>query len=224
MPAADLTSYRAVHAALRLAPHRLAGAARTLDPHDHRRVKALGRYWRGFAGEVLAHHTVEDDNMFPALVEKVPVAAEMIERTDAEHHRLDELMAACSDAVERATHGSARASSDLAGCFEALAAHMDDHLDFEDADILPLFERHFTAEEYSVLEDAAMKSLGIGAQAAFTVPFIAASVDPDTRDQIFGTAPGAFRVLYRLTRGRHARLDARVFGSARTGSREGVTA
>jgi len=95
-----------------------------------------------------------------------------------------------------------------------LAAHMDAHLDFEDADILPLYVRHFTAEEYDALNARALKSLGIGKQAAFTVPFIALSITPAEREHVLGEAPAAFRLLFRMTRRRHARLVATAFGNA----------
>ena len=98
----DLTTYRNIHRALRLAPHRLADAVRDLEPGDRRRVAALTRYWKGYAGEVLAHHTIEDDVFFPALVAKVDCAAALIARTDDEHHQLDAAM----DAVGTAMAGS----------------------------------------------------------------------------------------------------------------------
>src|SRR4051812_35645993 len=72
----DLTTYRAVHAALRGSAHAMTGA--------DTRTKAFAKYWKGYAGEVLAHHTVEDDYFFPALVARVPFAAGLIERTDAD--------------------------------------------------------------------------------------------------------------------------------------------
>jgi hemerythrin-like domain-containing protein len=210
--APDLSTYRAVHTALRRAPHRLAESARTLDPADRRRVKAFARYWRGYEGEVVAHHTIEDDSFFPALIERVPVAAELIERTDADHERLDELMEACSASIARIEGGAGASElTTLIAALRGLADHMDQHLGFEDADILPLFERHFTGDEYAALEEQAQKSLGIGAQAAFTVPFVAAALAPPERERIMAAAPTPFRVLYRLTRGRHARLETRVF-------------
>ena len=185
-------------------------AAAELDPADRRRVQAFARYWKGFAGEVLAHHTIEDDVMFPALVERVPVAAELIGRTDADHERLDELMTAVAAEVEELAAG--RLAPALAAELRELAALMDAHLDFEDAEVLPLFERHFTAEEYEELDDQAAKALGISKQAAFTVPFIASMLDPDVRERVFGDAPAAFRLLYRATRRSHARLADRALG------------
>jgi hemerythrin-like domain-containing protein len=206
----DLTTYHAVHTALRRGTSALARAAAELDPADRHRASAFARYWKGFAGEVLAHHTIEDDVMFPALIERAPVAGQLISRTDADHERLDELMTAIAAEIEELTAG--RIAPELAGELRELAFLMDAHLDFEDAEVLPRFEQHFSAEEYAELDDQAAKALGLSRQAAFTVPFIASMLDPDVRDRVFGNAPAAFRLLYRATRRSHARLAGRALG------------
>jgi len=87
-------------------------------------------------------------------------------------------MAACGAAVERVEHRSRPAVGELTDALRALADHMDAHLAFEDAEILPLFQHRFTAEAYEALEARAHKSLGVGTQAAFTVPFLSAAVGP----------------------------------------------
>jgi hemerythrin-like domain-containing protein len=210
MTAPDLTTYLAIHTALRRGAHALAAGVTALDPADRGRGRALARYWEGYAGEVHAHHTIEDDVFFPALVERVAVAAELIGRTDADHHHLDELMTTISTAMAEIVAGGSPAPAEAA--LRELARHMDEHLDFEDADVLPLFSRHFDAAEYEALDERAQKSLGIGKQAAFTVPFVAACLDDETRQRVFSGAPLPFRVLYRLTRRSHARLIAAALG------------
>jgi hemerythrin-like domain-containing protein len=206
----DLTTYRAVHTALREGASRMAASSASLRRSDWRRIDALSRYWAGYAGEVLAHHTIEDETMFPVLVDRCPVAGELIARTDADHHHLDELMAAVDAAVARLVRGEG--PGELPDLLGRLAVHMDEHLAFEDADLLPLFERHFTGEEYAELEEAAHKALGIGKQAAFTVPFVLRWMDPVTFERVRAEAPLAFRVLYRLTRRRHEKLTAAALG------------
>ena len=212
MTTPDLTAYHAVHAAIRTAPHRMAVAAGRLDPADRRATSALVRYWKGYTGEVLAHHTGEDEIFFPALVDRVAPAADLVARTDAEHHRLDELTEAVEAAVGEVRDGADPALTGLAERMGALAVLMDDHLAFEDAEILPLFERHFDGEEFDALEQQVVRALGIGAQAAFTVPFLAAAVTPDVRAHLLAGAPVPFRVLYRATRRSHARLATRALG------------
>ena len=211
MNAPDLTTYHAVHVALRAATHAMANAVATVDPTDRRRTKAIARYWKGYAGEVLIHHTVEDEVVFPELVERVPVAADHIARIDVDHHHLDELMAGITAEVAAvAAGGDPTRGAEL---LRELAEHMDTHLDFEDADLLPLIERHFTGEEYDALEQRAMKLVGVGRQAAFSIPFVAVWATDEVRAHMLASAPAAFRLLWRATRGSHARLMARAFGA-----------
>jgi hypothetical protein len=101
---------------------------------------------------------------------------------------------------------------ELAELLGQLAAHMDEHLGFEDEDILPLFSRHFTFEEYDAMEVQAQKALGAGKQAAFTIPFVLYWLEPETVAHLMDAAPAPFRVLHRLTRRRHARMARTALG------------
>lgn len=208
----DLTAYRQVHHALRRAARRLAVAARQLDTNDRRRVKAFATYWKGYAGEILCHHTIEDDYFFPALAQQVATGPAALAAIDGDHEHLDHLMAKIGDEVDHVVAGGG--TPVLCDLLDELAEHMDTHLDVEDRDLLPLFERHFTAEEYEAIDAQAMKALGLGRQAAFTVPFIAEAATPEVFAAMLGGAPLPFKVLYRLTRGRHARLSALALGEA----------
>lgn len=203
MTAPDLSTYRAIHLALRGGADAMADVAATVQPGNRPRIDALRRYWAGYSAELHKHHTTEDDIFFPALVERVPVAAALIERTDVEHHELDAVTARCHAAVSALVAGVR--TPDLGRAFGDLAAIMRRHLDFEDEDLIPLFERHFTAEDHEALEKRAMEALGIRG-AAFTVPFVMHFADPADRERLLAGAPVAFRVLYRLTRRGHARL------------------
>jgi hemerythrin-like domain-containing protein len=213
--AADLTDYYVIHRALRIAPRRMAAAAGSLTPGDQTRATALGRYWHGYAGEVLVHHTVEDDVFFPKLAERVAVPADHLARVEVDHHHLDDLMGRCRTALDRLAATPAPPEAAEAGAvLLELADHMDEHLAFEDSDLLPLFERHFTADEYKALHDAAVKLVGFGKQAAFTVPFVLHWATPAEQQALIGDAPLPFRLLWRATRRSHARLASRALGAA----------
>jgi hemerythrin-like domain-containing protein len=212
--APDMDDYRVIHHCIRIAPHRMAAALADIEPGDLVRARAMARYWVGYAGEVLAHHTVEDEIFFPRLAERVPVVAEHLARVGADHHRLDELMEEAGAALERfAASASLAAADDAAAVLRELARHMDRHLDFEDEDLVPLFTRHFTAAEYDELTEAAMKGLALG-QALFSVPFIMHWATPEDQAKLLADAPLPLRVVYRLTRRRHARLTALALGRA----------
>jgi hemerythrin-like domain-containing protein len=207
----DLTNYHAVHRALRGGAHQLARAAGALATADDRRRKAYARYWKGYAGEVLAHHTVEDEYFFPALVDRVPVAAQLVRRTDADHRHLDELMDDLTEAVASAAAGNQ--APGLVSLTRELADQLQEHLDFEDSEVLPLFVRHFTGPEYHELDEAAVKSLGVGPQAAFTVPFVLGAMTPEEARRTLATAPLPLKVVNALFGGAHRRLVGRAFGA-----------
>ena len=88
------------------------------------------------------------------------------------------------------------------------------HLDYEDADVVTLFPRYFEQGEYDRLAKAASRSLGVK-QALFTVPFVASWLPEELRQEMFGSAPLPFRILYRLTRAGHERLAGTALGDAR---------
>ena len=210
----DTADYRVIHHCLRIAPHRLAAALTDFEAGDHARARAIERWWRGYAGEVLAHHTIEDEIFFPQLAARVPVVADHLAQVDGDHHRLDELMAAAAAAMTRLAASAARVDADSAATVvRELAELMDRHLDFEDEDLVPLFPRHFTVAEYAAMEKAAKSSLSL-AQAAYTVPFIMHWAPQEESAKLLAGAPLPMRLLYRATRRSHARLTQLALGRA----------
>src|SRR4051794_5140313 len=83
--AADTADYAVVHRAIRRAGYALAVAAESVSVADQRRLRAFRRYWAGHAGEILAHHGIEDAVFFPALRERVPEVADVLDELDGEH-------------------------------------------------------------------------------------------------------------------------------------------
>lgn len=205
---ADLVGYRAVHAALRDAAHAMAAVAPRLDVADAAQVRAFCRYWKGYAGEVHAHHTTEDDVVFPALVGRAPEVGALLGGLDADHHHLDRLVAAITAAVDAVAAGGSAVR--LGELVDELAAHMDAHLGVEDREVLPLIPEHFTQEEFAELEQKALEEIGFGAQAAFTLPWIEASVTPEERHAMLDGAPRPVRVILALSRRRFRTMAARA--------------
>ncbi|WP_421120581.1 hemerythrin domain-containing protein [Aquihabitans daechungensis] len=208
----DTTSYYLVHRALRRNARRLANATASYDRQDPPRTRALVRWCAGFIAELHCHHTIEDDAFFPALVARVPEAAELIARTDADHAAMDELfvrLEAGSSTV--AAGGSANQLHEAA---RDLADLLDEHLAFEDAEVIPLFEQHFTAAEYQELDDEAMEILGVSKQALFTVPFIISEATPEEHARLWADAPLPFKAIHLACRGRYRKLTDRALGSA----------
>jgi len=225
MSTPDLTSYRLIHRAIRQSTGRLTAAIGTVTERDrHARGRRLARWFTGFEGELRVHHTVEDDYFFPALFERVPSLRGYFDRIDDEHHELDEVIAATSTAIATLTDRGlslADAVADASRRAAELEALMDRHLDFEDAEILPLFTRHMDSADYDEIEGKALATPKLG-QLTFTVPWMMANATADEQRHLLDAAPAAMKVLWIATRRRHDRLTADAFGDPATASMESV--
>lgn len=211
----DLTSYRLIHRAIRQGAARFAVAVGDVAEADRcDRGRQLARWYAGFEGELRTHHTVEDVFFFPALFERVPSLRGYLTRIDDEHHRLEELIAETRTAVGRLADPSVpfvdavAAASTRAAELEEL---MDGHLDFEDAEILPLFTRHMDAADYDEVEGRAMASPKLG-ELKFTVPWMMANSTPDEQRHLLDSAPFVMKLLWLATRRGYDRMATAAFG------------
>jgi hypothetical protein len=212
----DLTIYHVVHRAMKADAARLANAVAGVDPGDTGRAAAFERWFDGYLGELHHHHTVEDELFFPALVEKVPVFADQVPRIDRDHARLDELLEWNTTALRDLAAGPrswSDAHAEATRSTYELAKLLDEHLGFEDDDVLPLFTRHFTADEYHVLDEQAAKHPGIK-QLLFTIPWAIDAATDDERDNAFEATPLVFKLLWYVRRRPYARLARTVFADA----------
>ena len=212
----DLTRYRHLHLAMRVADDRLVGGIEALAEGDRDRAAALHQWFAGYAGELRAHHQIEDHIIFPALADRVPAYAEYSSTLADDHEHLDDVitrlgssLAALTDRVDGWRH-EREAAVALATELRDLLV---DHLDVEDNDVLPMIERHFTAAEYELLDEAAMKHMKLR-QMRFTLPWWMATVPPEVAAHELAVAPLMLKVIWYAARRRYARLEAQAFGSA----------
>ena len=221
-PGPDLTSYREIHHTIRAANDQLIAGLDALPPTSPRpaTAKALRRWFGGYRQELGGHHTVEDDLFFPALAERVPSYADYAATLDDDHHRTDELVEAVGIELDRLVAGSSWSESRAAAIVAAVDLRdlLARHLDVEDRDILPMFERHFSAEEY---DEARQGGVGQRARPPGAASRCRGSWPPPaprSRPTPSSDAPMALKIVYRLTRRRYARLAAAAFGGRALGS------
>jgi hemerythrin-like domain-containing protein len=210
----DLNSYYMIHDAMRRGSSQLATAIAGLTEADVGRAQDVRWYSDGLIHELHAHHTIEDDLFFPTLAERVPAFAEYESTLADDHDHLTEVMAALAGAVSGIAEGrnweihhpvAVEQSAELAGL-------LDRHLGLEDDDVLPLFERHFTAEEYHQLDQQAVKRTGLR-QLLFTVPWAVTTADADAAAHALQHGPVVLRIIWRVTRRRYLRRAARALGA-----------
>ena len=207
--APDLDPYLRVHRILRVSAAELAAvlAADSTATPNRSRDHALVRWYRGFAGEIRCHHHIEDELLFPALRNRVATYVELGPRLDADHASLDVVLDGLADALATGKRTAA------AGFAAELRDHLDEHLAFEDNDVVPLFIRHFTAIEFDELNAKAVKMTSLR-QLVFTAPWLMSYLDAAEQAELLASVPRAMTTLWKFTRGRYAKLTARAFALA----------
>lgn len=209
----DLMLYRLIHRGMRRSSAQLRDAVRTLHPGDRDRAGAIARWYRGFAAELHTHHHVEDHVFFPALAERDPGFGHLGPDLDVDHVHLARMIDGITAALARLADGGpwARAWQQALALTGELAAHLEEHLDVEDLQVLPQFEARFTATEYDDLGKRAAKA-GSMKDLAWTVPWVVGLCNEAERQQAFASAPSFMRLVWLLTRRRFERLEAAAFG------------
>jgi hemerythrin-like domain-containing protein len=209
----DLTIWYLTHRGMRSDIRRLHATVASLERPERGRARELERWFRGFLTEFHHHHAVEDEIFLPALAERVSGFARSVERVDAEHHELDGALRGVGAALrdltdldERWHRSQPRASVALAEAERVL----NDHLDFEDADVLPLFLRHMAKEDFDVCNEQAIKRVGI-TSLLFVVPWVVSHATDEERDSLWDDVPAQMKLLWHATHRRYERRVRRAF-------------
>jgi hypothetical protein len=213
----DLVAVRVRHRGMRADSARLATAvAEVAEDERTGRALQLYRWFDAFAGELHAHFTVEDELFFPALAQRVPVVEYEVGWIEAEHAILDaaldrtrRVLEALGDPAVRWCEASRRATTTTA----ELRDLVDQHLNFEDDFVLPMFVDLVTADADETLDLLAARYLSFG-QLPFTIPWAMANADPAEQQVLLDGSPLMFKLLWWRGRGRYRRLVDDAFGSA----------
>ncbi len=198
---ADTDSYVRVHRALRHSAGQFADAV----ARPTAAIAPLHRWYRGFADEIRCHHHIEDELLFPALADRVATYVEHESTLVGDHAELDVLLDELDNALDRDDRAVAIRLS------RGLSDHLHHHLDYEDDEIVPLFARHFTSDEFEALNQRAIR-MTPPRQLIFTAPWMMSLLTPAEQSAVLASSPKAMRVLWLLTRGRYARIERRAFG------------
>ncbi|MET9381645.1 hemerythrin domain-containing protein [Streptomyces sp. NPDC002928] len=185
----DFTAMYASHDAFRRDLERLAEAVA-----DGRAGSASVRAgWENFKRQLHIHHTVEDSDLWPRVRERVaghPRSLALLDDMEAEHARIDPLLAAVDTALaDRAT--------ELPDLVRALAATLADHLKHEEDSALPLIQDVLTAADWAAFTGRIRETQGLRGAALF-VPWIVDGTSPADRARFLDSMPPPVRVLNRV--------------------------
>ncbi|MGL6235002.1 MAG: hemerythrin domain-containing protein [Segniliparus sp.] len=118
---------------------------------DRDRAGVIGDHIAGITSFLHTHHVLEDDNVWPLLLDRCGESvASLMELMEAQHHQLAELIPQVDAAVSAWRDSPTAASRQaLADVLDRLAPVLKEHLDTEEGLVVPLMEQRITAAEWT---------------------------------------------------------------------------
>jgi hypothetical protein len=150
---ADTRMMGIVHGALR---RDLLRARKVADstPYPHgRQRRALGEHVVWLMDFLHAHHTSEDDGLWPAVRAKNPAAGPLLDSLEADHRRIDPAAKALRAAGHRyATSTDDASRAELVTAIDELGTVLFPHLDREVAEAMPVVSQTITNGEWRAID------------------------------------------------------------------------
>jgi hemerythrin-like domain-containing protein len=207
----DLLMFFVMHQAMRSQSRALVAALEWFGEPDHKGAVELRDWYRQMFQTIEHHHVVEDSIFFPMMVAYEPEVAALGERMAADHHVLDERLHDVADALEAlvvATGGEVdwrlvpdgwvdSVRRDAIRAAQALGDCLDDHLDREEAESLPVFLRSVPKVEMAEGHRRAMED-GDRSLMPFVFGWALPSTSPAQEAQLLSTLPRLVRALARF--------------------------
>jgi len=144
------------------------------------------------------HHQNEDELLWPRLLQRTPVDTRLVERMEAQHAaiaeilgRVDAVLPAWQHAVRR------RDGAALADDLAELHARLEEHLDEEEQHVLPIVGRTIMATEWDELAERGFAAMPKRRALVF-LGHILESASPAERSRFLRRVPPLVRLLYRL--------------------------
>jgi Hemerythrin HHE cation binding domain len=174
----DMTMMLAYHDALRRDLKQIA------------RMEQRSDGWDLFETLLHAHHTAEDDALWPVVREAVAGQADdlaLLDEMEAEHAALSPLLEDIDEGLERGDSApQARAE---------MATKLEEHLSHEEDAALPLIDATLTVEQWMAFGQAATERLG--PNMAKYLPWLLDGADEDTTARVLTVIPPPVQEMYR---------------------------
>ena len=215
----------AMHKAMRADSLRLISAAKALPGGDTESAAALGRAFAAIVGLIHDHHWTEDDVMYPFLLERVSTFEHDAIRLENDHVELDAAMARISARFRLLAHQLSAplwqdTRSHLLDEAAAFNQVLVDHLDREEAVVLPPFESMLSEADQHTLQKEESKEeskLATYRHMRMAVPWVLANATPEEEANLRATAPRLLGVIQdRVWEPRFARLMEPLYGPTQT--------
>lgn len=150
---ADTRMMGIVHNALKRDLVRAREVLAAPSPPRGRQRQALGRHVAWVLDVLHAHHTSEDEGLWPLVRRRNPAASALLDSLEADHARIAPAATAAANAAERyASTVDDEARAALVAALDDLVAVLVPHLDREVADAMPVVAASITRREWDAVE------------------------------------------------------------------------
>lgn len=201
------------HRAFRRESRVLAGQVPAVRPGDAGRAKVLAAHLADYLLGLHSHHEAEDELLWPLLLARVDLEADLVLRMEEQHKRVAEGMARMEELVPVWAEHAAEESRDALSAL--LAEHvvlLTEHLDDEEKLVLPLVERHLSVAEWDRLAEH-FATQAPKDKLLFFLGAILEDADRRERAHLLGSLPLPARLAWRTVgRYQYARRVRRVRG------------
>lgn len=214
--AVDVRDMVAAHQGMRREFRLTATAVRRTPDGDRRQAGRVAAHVRCLTTLLDHHHVGEDRLLWPKLRERVPDdLASSIAGMERQHETIHGLLQAVdAQTTVWAARPDAPARTELADLLSRLTDAVEEHLDAEEAAVLPLASAHLSLAEWQELEEDGLKAMP-KSQLAFVCGMLMYHADPQCLAVLLERAPTPVRFFGLLFGPRsYARRARRVHGMA----------
>jgi hemerythrin-like domain-containing protein len=167
----------------------LPALIRGVAADDVERAKVVADHATGLLRLVHLHHTGEDEYLWPVLLERVEVEADLIRRMEDQHLHVAGLIPHAEEQLpDWAAQPSPERGAELAATFEDIGSVLDEHLGEEEEQILPLVAIYLSVAEWDRLGEHARASLS-PPEAMASLAAILEEADDDERAMFTAVLP-----------------------------------
>ncbi|MEU8305538.1 hemerythrin domain-containing protein [Actinomadura sp. NPDC048955] len=200
-----------VHRVFRRESRLLMELVAAVAPGDTARAKLIADHFRDYRLGLKNHHEGEDELLWPPLLSRVDLEADVVLRMEAQHERVAATMTRLDAAVPawEATAGADERDALVAALAEHRAVLLE-HLDDEEATLLPLAAEHITEQEWAAQGDHLVANTPkLTLLTLFGL--VLEDANPAERAVLLSVLPGPVRAVWHVIgRPRYARHIRRV--------------
>ena len=216
---ADTQMMPIVHSALRRDLVRIRMVLGTPEAAQPRRRTALAEHVLWLMHFLHAHHSGEDEGLYPLVVRRNPVAADLVRTMDEDHGMITPAMDSLSAAAQHHLADPDSPDELLARAIDGLNKVLNPHLEREEQVMMPVVSRSITDGEWRAWdEEFNLKPKGL-LELAEEAHWVLDGLDEESSDHVRHVVPPLPRfILLKVLGGRYRRKRAKLWGDTVAGT------